>query len=123
MRRRLYGGVDHADLSASLNNVGRSFEALGQRDEGVALMREALEMRRRLYDGIDHLEVATSLNNVRNSLEAMGQCEEGVGCSVKRSRCTVGCMGVSITQTCLHSLDDRMWVETKGEPLKLKRSR
>jgi tetratricopeptide (TPR) repeat protein len=70
--------VDCLDLAASLNNVGVSLEAMGQREEGVALKHEALDMYRRLHSGIDHPHLAGSLNNVGSSLEAMGQREEGV---------------------------------------------
>jgi tetratricopeptide (TPR) repeat protein len=76
--RRMHADLDDTGLAASLNNVGSSLEAMGQREEGVALQREALEMRRRLYCDIDHPDVATSLNNLGSSLEAMGQREEGV---------------------------------------------
>ena len=64
MRRRLHAGVDHPDLAGSLNNVGASLEAMGDRAAGVALKREALEMRRRLHAGVDHPDLAASLRNV-----------------------------------------------------------
>ena len=45
MRRRLYAGVDQPDLASSLNNVGASLLALGDRVTGVALISEALDIR------------------------------------------------------------------------------
>jgi hypothetical protein len=41
MRRRLDGGIDHPDVAAALNNLGISLEAMGQREAGVTLKREA----------------------------------------------------------------------------------
>jgi len=77
MRKRLYRGVDHAELACSLANVGCSLEAMGQREEGAALQRAALDVRKRLYCGVDHAELAYSLDNVGCTLEEMGEREEG----------------------------------------------
>mgnify|MGYP001596847095 CR=1 FL=1 len=78
MRRHLYAGVDHTELATSLNNIGCSLEAMGDRAAGVALKREALEMQRRLYADADHPSLAASLNNVGHSLEALGDRATGV---------------------------------------------
>ena len=72
MKRRLYAGVDHPELAGSLNKLGSSLAAMGDRTGAAALQREALDMMRRLYANVDHPNLASSLSNVANSMGAMG---------------------------------------------------
>ena len=64
--RQLYGEcVDHAAVSAGLNNLASVVEARGNLVEAERLYRESLEMMKRVYgEGVDHAEVATGLNNL-----------------------------------------------------------
>jgi tetratricopeptide (TPR) repeat protein/CHAT domain-containing protein len=69
----------HADIAASLNNLGAVLGEMGRLETASSYLQEALAMRRRLYpaskypDG--HPELATSLSNLGAVLRAMGRLE------------------------------------------------
>ena len=62
IRRKLLGN-EHADVAASLNQLGQALVAQGKVAEAEPVVREALGMRRRRW-GNEHVEVAESLNSL-----------------------------------------------------------
>jgi tetratricopeptide (TPR) repeat protein len=56
MLRRLWGGRDHSDVSAGLNNLARVLQALGRLDDALPLYEESLAVARRLHGDV-HADV------------------------------------------------------------------
>ncbi|MEH1839430.1 MAG: tetratricopeptide repeat protein, partial [Nostoc sp.] len=56
-------GLEHLDVTASLNNLATLYRSTGRYNEAEPLMQQVLELRKRLL-GENHPRVATSLNNL-----------------------------------------------------------
>jgi eukaryotic-like serine/threonine-protein kinase len=79
MRRKLFGN-EHADVAATLNNLGAVYRRQKKLAESEALTRESLAIRRRLL-GSEHLDVADSLRNLSIILVDRGQRGEAETCA------------------------------------------
>ena len=62
MRMKLYDS-DHPYTAQSLNNVGVSYEQMGDDKKALGYKIQALEMRRKIYK-TDHPDIVESLNSV-----------------------------------------------------------
>ncbi len=77
IRQALYPG-NHPDVAMSLNNVGNTYNTLGEASKGLEHFQQALEMCRALYPG-NHFDVAGSLNNVGGAYQRLGEASKGLG--------------------------------------------
>jgi tetratricopeptide (TPR) repeat protein len=67
----------HPDIATNLSNTAFALRALDQKQEALALQRDALEMRRRLFPG-DHTDVAASLGSLAASLRDISAYTEAL---------------------------------------------
>jgi tetratricopeptide (TPR) repeat protein len=70
------GAVDSEPNAAMINNIGWTMQAMGNYDQGRALLHRGLEMLRRVFKGVDHPSLAAALNNV--GWTGMGRPEFGL---------------------------------------------
>mgnify|MGYP001048328494 FL=1 len=61
--RQIHKGKNHPDITKSLNNVGIVYKELGQYEDALTYLKQALEMVQVLYSG-NHSEAANFLNNI-----------------------------------------------------------
>ncbi len=73
LRRELYG-AGHADIAASLNQLGWITHALGRSREALPLLEEAVSIRRGLGDP-QRVELSRSLNDLGSVLDHLGAME------------------------------------------------
>ena len=71
------GGQARPEFATALDNLGRTYQALGDYPAAVPLLRQALEVRRAAL-GENHPDFAASLNNLGGAYFGMGDCAAAV---------------------------------------------
>ncbi len=66
MRQILYKGIAHPDLANSLGNLGMIHSKLGEIDEGLHRLRQALQMCKKICEDGDHSDMAELQAHIRS---------------------------------------------------------
>lgn len=68
-------GENHPDTAASYNNLGYSYEKLGNYEKGLEYMTKALKIRQQVL-GEEHLDTVVSYFNVGSCYERINEHEK-----------------------------------------------